>query len=188
MAETNTIQLFGKVIGAIATVAVAIITGVFSLHQTPTLQNATQTTQQSVQPQAPPPTIVVAPNMPVTVTNNFSTSKPKPGAPVGVELARQPQHQLVNNPAIPDASISAQGICDAGPHRVKVKLAVPVMPGANLYADDQVCKENVASEENMVIFLPQGTHHLVLKRGSLSCSADATLPLPNDPAVIFTCQ
>jgi hypothetical protein len=127
-------------------------------------------------------------SVPSTIVVSPPTGKPKSGHPSKVEPTQKTQHQPVDEPTVAATPASSPGICDAGPHRAQVQLALPVTPGADLYADNQVCRENIPSESNMVIFLPQGTHHLVLRRGTVSCSADPTVPLPNEQPVIITCQ
>jgi hypothetical protein len=76
MAETSTkATIWGAAIGAAATISVAVIAGVFSLHQAEKSKVPVQTAQQ---PQPGPPTIVVSPSIPITVNNNIATEKPQP--------------------------------------------------------------------------------------------------------------
>jgi len=161
-------------IGFAGLILAAIIAGVFSLHQN-------MKPLASVSADKPP-----AQAAPAKGNDNSSTDKPK--APLTSGGKPIPSKKPLRVDAAPAGLASPLNICDAGPGRTRVEVVLPVKPGADLYADNQICRADIPSTENMVIFLPQGTHHLVLKSGAKSCSADSTLPLPDGQPVIMECQ
>jgi hypothetical protein len=163
-------------IGFAGLILAAIIGGVFSLHQN----------TKSFSPVSGDKAPTQAATSPAKGNENSSTGKLKDahtsgGAPIP---SKEPPRV---EPAAAGLA-SPLNICDAGPGRTRVEVVLRVKPGADLYADNHICRGNISSTENMVIFLPQGTHHLVLKSGAKTCPADPTLPLPDGQPVIMDCQ
>jgi hypothetical protein len=198
-------KLLRKVIGAAATVLAAVlaayITGAFGMVLS--LINSHTKTDAPTPPQ---PSIIVSPI--ITNTNTVSVGEqsrapgPKhqpsqlPTTSAGLSsdqeqvsrnpLDTKPPDPVPAKPATTPTSLS--GICDAGPDRVAIHLVLPLMEDADLYADGQMCREQIPSKVNMTIFLANGTHHLVLKRDDESCSAYATVTSPENQQVILRCE